>query len=573
MKKTMSVRHFTISAAAVGAAALVTLASCLPLSQGTQSYDWGSLQTESVTINVEADETIYLVKYNPTSITVSAKYSGNARASGIAAVTPSPSFSQTGERTDELPIVPAPVETHHAAAMRFNANPPEFQTAPVRSARTVPPSVGDTRNFWVQSGSSYKSPWLEVAAELRVVGTYCRIWVSTGTTAGYPANAKFENFDDSSTSNSDNKITTAQAQTLADKFDQIYPKETAFFGYENGGGPGGNGGADGDPLIQILVFDIDADAPSPNGGTLGFFWGKDEYTQANLNAARDAAMRSLKTNSAEIFYLDAHFLDSDPDKIYSTLVHEFQHMILFNQKRIIQGFVTETWYDEMLSMLAEDMLSPDIGIPVTNPGHPVNTRIPWFNAYYRYGFTNWLDGTNVFISYGNAYAFGAYLVRNYGGAKLLREIATNGKANIASVDIALRTVTGNAVDFNKALEKFPEALLNTAPDSNSIYAAGVLTGGFATYNRRVRGRPWGLAGYNFAKFDIGNTVNIYKPSVPGPYFRSGQSRICPYGIDIYGVTSDSGATDITIERYANSPVKMYLLGKKPDGTIRRIDLP
>jgi hypothetical protein len=437
--------------------------------------------------------------------------------------------------------------THNKAAMEFNALPPLERTElpPRRMTRVfMPPSEGATKSFWVggESGAS----WRQTPAKLKKNGSKCRIWVADENFSAAPGN---------------NKITQVDVDNLATNFDAIYDKETAFFGYEYGGGPSGNGGIDGDPLIQILVYDIDGDySSSQTGGTLGFFWGKDEYTQTDL----DRVDRSLKSNKAEIFYVDAHFTKTASTLMYSTLAHEFQHMIQYNTKTLRLNKPVEAWYNEMLSMLAEDMLDRHIGITppaniTTDSGHPIRARIPTFKQYYwAGGATDWFDDGNVLISYANAYGLGAYLVRNYGGAKLLYEMARNNYVNLDSINAALAAAAGT--NFTAALEKFPEVLVNNTG------AAGT-----SSFNRAVTtwASPSGLTAsdYTFEAFDI--VADLYGPATPQP--------LRPYGIAIEAYGRNEGATAIqnypvTITSYPSSSVKMYLLGKKSNGTVVKKDV-
>jgi hypothetical protein len=138
--------------------------------------------------------------------------------------------------------------------------------------------------------------------------------------------------------------------------------------------------------------------------------------------------------------LDAHFTDLVPQMMYSTLVHEFQHMIQYNVKTVTQKKQSTTWYNEMLSMVAEDMIGPLIGVPTSDTGHPINARMPYFMTYHGdSGVTDWLSGEHVLKSYASAYAFGGYLARNYGGPALIQSMISNNTVDITSVDAALKT--------------------------------------------------------------------------------------------------------------------------------------
>jgi hypothetical protein len=335
-------------------------------------------------------------------------------------------------------------------------------------------NVNDTKNFWVENAEN--GEWIEITATLRKQGTKCNIWVPAA------------NFNDSSLSDNDNELTSAQIQTLAEKFDAIYDLETPVFGFEYGGGPSGNGGKDGDTMIQILVYDIYGDqTPTQTGGVLGYFWGKDFYTDMQLAQSG----YNYKTNLAEIFYIDSLFTDKYPEMMYSTLVHEFQHMILFNEKYVKRGLQEAgTWYNEMLSMVAEDMIGPLIpGITWVPAADGPLSRIPLFLLFYSdYGLTDWLDGDDVLISYANAYAFGAYLARNYGGADLIKSVAGNNAVDIPSLNAALSAYGG----FDAALRKYAQALVYNH-DENTV-------NGRASFNKTVAktidGKTYTFTGFN-----------------------------------------------------------------------------
>jgi hypothetical protein len=345
------------------------------------------------------------------------------------------------------------------------------------SARTASAAVvGATRKFWIDT------PWREIPTTLRAASTYCNVWVAD------------VNFNNSSSSSTDNIITSTQAQAIAAKFDDIYDLETPVFGYEYGGGPGGNGGVDEDDKIQILVYDIDRDyAADQTGGVLGFFWSKDEFAQSELDGyyGRDV----YKSNQAEMFYVDAHFSDYSADTMASTLAHEYQHMINFNVKTLQRGEAPEVWYNEMLSMLAEDVIDPLIGIPVTDSSHPAKSRILYFlDGYYRSGPAEWRtdDFSWNILSYSNVYAFGAYLVRNFGGVEFLNAMSANDSVDVDSISTALASFSGKTgvTSFSQAISRYGEALVfNNTSGANF------------SFNKTTTGTISGQS-YTFHGFDI-----------------------------------------------------------------------
>ena len=170
--------------------------------------------------------------------------------------------------------------------------------------------------------------------------------------------------------------------------------------------------------ISILICDIYEDySPIQNSGVLGYFWAKDFYPDSSTSKS------GIRSNEAEIFYIDSHFLDSYTEMTYSTLAHEFQHMLNFVNKNLKWDVTPSTWYNEMLSMVCEDLLQDVIGIEDKDSPR---SRLSSFNyGYLLNGINEWHEDDNVLYSYAHAYAFGAFITRNYGGAELVKAMMEN----------------------------------------------------------------------------------------------------------------------------------------------------
>jgi len=474
--------------------------------------------TATVNLSGLSGNDIYLVKVNMSDLAANA--------------------ANTGGLLDSYPIQPQNLQRNslpgndlprmgHPDADVFNANPPPIGNAGPRRSRAafVPPVVGDTRIFWVEAYHHSSDEWVQKQATLRATGQYGNIWIMD------------ENYGSGGSSN---KITDTQAKALSDKFDLIYPLETDLLGFEYGGGPGGDGGKDGDPKIQILVYDI-LDA-SGDSQTAGFFWSKDFYEQNQLTPTQ-------KTNLAEIFYINAGTINRSQDYIYSTLIHEFQHMIHFNVKSVKQKKNSETWYNEMLSMMTEDIIAPMIGIPITNSNHKIRARIPVFlQNYTKNGITEW-DGSSE--SYAKGIAFGAYLLRNYGGASLLRELLANNSTNIASVTAALNTVAGSAFSFEEALRRFGETL---------IYSGTNMPSGVMSFDKTDTKTISGNT-YTAYSFNVWSDFGTTKPRIFGANEQTGMR---PYSISVHqdpAWKNQSGAFSVTLDRPADSSIEFYLVRK------------
>jgi hypothetical protein len=250
---------------------------------------------------------------------------------------------------------------------------------------------------------------------LRAIGTHVNIWVANDC------------YDNSSTTTADNKITTAQAQNIAVKFDMLYPIETAVFGYETGAGSGAK--------VQILINDLI--------GSAGTYAPADEDSE--LSPSGLIVIKVLRADAAT---------DDQKYALYLTVAHEFQHMINFNAKGS-----TESWYNEMLSVMAEQLVAPFLGMSDSAfIGHALWPCLV-FGALQEYPDGLLSGNYNI---YG---AFGAYLVRNFGGWDLIKEILSNNTDGEASISLALASTVNplrsEVSSFESALRRYGEALIYT----------------------------------------------------------------------------------------------------------------
>jgi len=474
----------------------------------------GTETTKSVTLNGLSNNEIYLVKVNTSGSVVSAANTGGSSGSSISVASAN--------------VVPEPdnapkVRMGHPAADEYHANPPPFERkksrspdGPLGSSFPPSPTVGTITSFWVES-SYGNGIFVQKTATLRAGGTYGNIWVMNDLTT----------------------FTPDQAQAMADKFELIYPIETSLLGDDFGGW-------DIDSKIQLLVYDI---GYSSSGTTLGYFWGKD------MRADNGSGQRS---NEAAMFYLNGNaniFTNFGADTLYSTLVHEFQHMI-HHARKSMKGLNSAVWYNEMLSMITEDVISPFIGIDPKNPGHPIQKRIPgtsgFLNRYYSAGITEWGSSGNTLDSYAIAYAFGAYLLRNYGGASLLQEMLANNSIDIASVTAALRTVNADSeLSFEEALRRFGEAMV----------FSGTMPADVQSFDKTVTKTIDGYT-YTAAKFNIWGDFGSTKPKIFGV---NQQLEMRPHSITVHqaasGWKNQSGTKTITLQRPNDPNVEFYLMVK------------
>lgn len=207
--------------------------------------------------------------------------------------------------------------------------------------------------------------------------------------------------------------------------------------------------------VNIVVADLYYDwKESQDGGVYGYYWGAD-------------FLKNYSCNQDAIIYLDSYFLSKSPESVYSTMAHEFNHMLNYMNKRLENNLEFSTWYTEMLSALADAMFENYLVENLTEEQSMTYDRIMFFNTWHNLGFSTWRSGTDycpygdVYISYGNVFAFGNFLAKNYGGFDLIREIATNISVDEDSIEQAVRKISGKSgITFKDILKDFSCAFVS-----------------------------------------------------------------------------------------------------------------
>lgn len=230
--------------------------------------------------------------------------------------------------------------------------------------------------------------------------------------------------------------------------------------------------------IDILLVDILQDGEIESG-IVGYFFNKDTYEISDPDGNPDFYEQS---NERIMFYVDGPMYaqtesgawspdDPWPELVFSTLAHELQHMIHYYQKRIVTGSgrETETWLNELLSLVVEDLVSHRLdstgprGVdpedyPAGTAGSADNTRgwLGIFNANNDIGIYEW-DGSDPGKNYAVNYAFGAFLARNYGGVDLVRETVRNSFTGVQAIEEAF----GWRPRFRDVLSEWAAAVLTS----------------------------------------------------------------------------------------------------------------
>lgn len=258
-------------------------------------------------------------------------------------------------------------------------------------ARTVPAktyNLGDQKSFWAMNVDTVR--YFEVTASLRYITPHMYFWIEDGV-----------------------RYNESDLQRLGDTFEnEMYPTNRAFFGSE------WTPGVDEDPRIYILYV------RGTGASNAGYFSSSD-----SLNP-----LVSDYSNGHEMFVFNADNMDLAAEDTYSTLAHEFQHMIHFNTDRN-----EDTWMNEGFSVVAE--LLND---------YPV-----FFDFYYimdpDLNLTDWSPnpGSNG-PHYGQSFLYLAYLLDRFGD-DVTQAVVKHPENGLESIDLTLAELnvtdpqTGNVV--------------------------------------------------------------------------------------------------------------------------------
>jgi hypothetical protein len=240
------------------------------------------------------------------------------------------------------------------------------------------------RSFWIYDLSVMPPAYKQIPATCQGYGDHSIIYVADDIWGTKMDAAKVA------------KVKAAfETATPADPARGIYDIATSTFGKPTD--------VDGNDRITLLYYKI-----AGYGGYQfdGFIRAEDMIGGAN-------------TNSAEVLYLDGVRNDVGAEYMLGVAAHEFEHMILLNNKQNEVGWLDETMAET--SMIAcgylgdlKDWVGADFAL---NPTQSLTTEPPNFN-------------------YGAGFLFGGYLHERFGGP-LFTAIVQEPSTGIAGIDKAL----------------------------------------------------------------------------------------------------------------------------------------
>lgn len=292
-------------------------------------------------------------------------------------------------------------------------------------------------------------------------------------------------------------------------------------------------------VISDLFYDY-SDTSETKSGTYGYFWAGDMFKDYE--------------NQDSIIHLDSFFILENPESVYSTLAHEFNHMLNTINKSFVHKKEFSTWYTEMLSALADAMFENYLSENLKDDDSIISSRIPFFNTWYNLGFSTWRSSTtdyfpsgDVLISYGNVFAFGNFIAKNYGGFKLIKEIAENKYVDEESIVQAVRKCNPerSGITFKDILKDFSCVQITNYTTNGS----------FPTLAKEVAYKKNGsicLKSIDNSKYRKDYNYNYYKTS--GLYAISNNTPVVlgQYGFLLYGYSKGGGSVTATIDKNYNA---------------------
>ncbi len=481
---------------------------------------------------------IYVVQVNPSIEGFDKEYSGTLKNSISTNETSARSVSDSFTNNEPFPYeVPDFVRNFKKPSLKEDSYFPSLKENKVSFNASVSSlEIGDKRTFMLPENN--KGSFVPEECEFVYSSEYADFYYLEDTSDFIYTDEDFEKlgkiFD---------KIYKAETQLMGsrkiepDRYEKIYITTPA--------------------KVSVVLNDIYKDfSPKKTSGTFGYFSPIDLYSEY---AGYEEG------NQDQIIYIDSPFYKKYPDTAISTLTHEFNHLLNFVNKEINADTEEEaTWYSEMLSLLAEDMLFEavlkDEGI---SKNSVLSNRLPWFNGSYNFG-TNFKSSNDevTYAAYGNVFAYGSFLLRNYGGAELLKEIATNPFTDEDSITVALYEL-GKTSYYDSDIEAaYEDSLIDFACSSlNYKISYGSKAN---SLNRSVSNKYNGIT----YKASAINLMDYYQASPDGNkkvngmklYQSKDKAAIGPHGfmIQYAGTGEEISEVSVTLPSDKDYNIQMYI---------------
>lgn len=331
--------------------------------------------------------------------------------------------------------------------------------------------------------ADYNNYTTEKTAYLQYKSADCYVWAVEGY------------FTQSGRSES-GKVTREICEKIGKTFDEISRLERNIFGQEYDRLKSRDGWLPMDEncetgtVVNLLLYDIAGDYVE--GGTLGvygFFTNGDYYVKdTRYNIAS-------KSNGGKFLHIDSGFASNESTlpTIISTVVHEFQHMIYYGQKKsyeLADSGYSNVSFNEMCSMLAEDMFQEKLQLDDKNSAKERFSTLR--NSWAYVPLFNWSTEKKYGnFNYSNAFGIGSFVSKKYGGADFVYDYMHTSENIYGGFDSFLEAINMHDSSVTK------ETLLRD-------FCVELCTG--RTFNTDVHSKKHGLEGYYYpmTKFDFKN---------------------------------------------------------------------
>lgn len=280
-------------------------------------------------------------------------------------------------------------------------------SSPAPATPTTPTTAADTLTFWADDFTT--NSYYQTTATKMAEGTHCYIYLEQGATA-----------------------TTAQINAVIAQFDTtVYPKDNAAFGSEP------NPGADGDPKVYILLLNVrdGFNAVTSTSYVAGYFDPLNEYPNS-VTHSNQKELLYMNVNAAVVTPADTEF--------NTTMAHEFQHMIHWEQKEHRLGKSDDTWLDEGMATVAGDICGYG----------PDYATVDTYERASGHSLTVW-EGSAA--NYGVVYMWSQYFQDQFGAGKIFYSMLHNNDTGITEVNTAL-AAAGTGKTFTSAFRDWALAL-------------------------------------------------------------------------------------------------------------------
>ena len=307
-------------------------------------------------------------------LVVVASTSGNRSATGIqgpyvlrgssplsASAAPAPSFDPVAASGGRVSVAARFDATLRELEDRLARERVAVPAAPPPGIAAAPPVVGEVKSFKVCTNLQC-SAFGTVQATARYVGDHAAVFIDNDVPQNDP-------------------LTPADAAELGQAFDDFHhPIGTDAFGAESD--------LDQNGVVIILMTDaVNALTPDcTDGRVVGYFFGGDLQSLPNSNNGEVfyTLVPSPATTNCTAITRQLALRNLKP-----TLIHEFQHMISYNQHVLLRsGNSEETWLNEGLSHFAEELGGRLIPDSFCQPAFP--------NCRSQYSSSNLLNAHDYF---------------------------------------------------------------------------------------------------------------------------------------------------------------------------------